>query len=368
MTVPRFKLICVLMLFMFASLAIPIPGRAASEPLAVRSVGLVDTDGTVLYSVLIASGTDALGKLTVRSTLPEDTSLVEVVAAPPGATVQNDGRSVTWQVEKLHADTILGPFTYRIKLADKTTEAPLNVLAKVSWAEPAAGSVEAQVEAGKLKPLAESGRITIDEKGTLNEKGENDLVLVGETGIWLYVPAGAISQKATLTLTRVPVDANSTPAGVADYWWCASVQISSEPAVQLNKPISISLPTRRTLTPGLPAKFFLRGEDGQWHVLGETKQSAVGLAKPNFQNANIASISMVTPTGNGVITKELDVVQITKNVQITSGVSVDDRKIGSVSGTSLPASQIQDGTSNTYINAYNYIHQDNIIAILIGAR
>lgn len=331
--------------------------------MVVRTMGLLDDDGSVLYSVLLANGPDALSELTITSIVPDDSTLVEVVATPPDAVAQNDGTSVTWQVDTLDADTILGPFTYRVKLGDKTLEAPLNVPATVSWVQPSAGLAEAVLEMGVLKPLAEIGKITIDAKGTLNAKGENDVASVDDTGILLYVPAGAVSQPTTLTFTRQKIDEKSTPADIVDYWWCASVSITSDPVVEFSQPISLSLPTRRTLTPGMNANFFIRGADDQWQMV-ETVQQKSRRARPNFQRYLSEIKGSISPTGNGIMV--IAVSNLTVNeIQLTGGVNTSDRLTAKVAGASLSTNQIQDGTSNT---AIPYIEQDNIIAILIGKR
>ncbi len=359
------QFICILVLLSLCGFAKPKLSAAEAVPLVVRSVGLLDVDGSVLYSVLLASGPDALSQLTIMSVVPDHSTLVEVVSAPPDAVAQNDGTSVTWQVDKLDADIILGPFTYRVTLDDQTAEAQLNVPATVSWEQPTAGSAEAALETGVLKPLAEIGTITIDAKGTLNEKGENDVVIVGDTGIQLYVPAGAISQETTLTFTRQKIDEKSTPSDVVDYWWCASVSITSDPVVQFSLPISLLLPTSRTLTPGMNANFFIRGADDQWQMVGTLPKKS-RRAKPDFQRYFSEIKATISPNGNGIM-----VIAVThenndiNGVQFTGGVTTIDRKSATVNGGRLPALQIQDGSSNT---AIPYIEQDNIIAVLIGKR
>lgn len=366
----HFRIGYVLIFVILFSLVAPIRSRAdTTTALSVRSVGLFDTDGTVLYSVLIASKADPLSKLTITSQLPEKTAFVELIATPPNAIAKQDAKSVTWLVEKLDKDTILGPFTYRVKLADKASEAPANVAAKVSWEQPSAGTAEAKVEATRIKPLAEVGTLVLDEKGTLDDKGVNTVVTIGDTGIQFYAPTGAVSQKTTLTFTRIPVDAKSTPSGIPDYWWCASVKITADPVVQFTKPFSLSLPTRRTLTPGMPAQFFTLGADGKWQTLGTEPQSSANFAKPDFRHKVEANMSAgITSNGNGimVIAVSHSVAQISSGITFTGGVNDKDRKNANIAGANLPTSRITDGTSNTI--ASRYIEQDNIIAVLIGSR
>lgn len=355
------QFIWLLVLFSLVGFATPKFSAAADAALVVRSVGLLDADGSVLYSVLLASGTDGLSELTVTSELPEHTTLVEIIAAPPDAVAEDDGTSVTWQVAALDADTLLGPFTYRVKLDDETAEAPLNVAATVNWTQPTAGTAEALLETGVLKPLAESGTITIDAKGTLNADGENDVVTVGDTGIQLYIPAGAVTEATTLTFTRQAIDESSTPADAVDYWWCASVIITSDPEVEFTQPISLSLPTRRTLTPGMPANFFIRGEDNQWELVGAAQGKSRHF-KPAFQRYLTEIRGAISPSGNDIMVIAVSNVNL-NNIQITGGVNINDRRSATVAGVNLPTQQIIDGTSNT---ALPYIEQDNIIGRLVG--
>src|SRR5579859_7456507 len=88
------------------------------SPLPVtRTVGLLDSDGSALYSVLFESADDSLSNLTVTSDLPPHTTFVEAVSAPDGATMTSapDGKSISWKIASVDANTILGPFTYRVK-------------------------------------------------------------------------------------------------------------------------------------------------------------------------------------------------------------------------------------------------------------
>jgi hypothetical protein len=59
----------------------PLKSRAGSEPLVMRSVGILDDDGSALYSVIVASGTEALGKVSIQASAPENGILVEAVEA-----------------------------------------------------------------------------------------------------------------------------------------------------------------------------------------------------------------------------------------------------------------------------------------------
>src|SRR5262245_14266260 len=147
-------------------IAAPLRGLAAdAPPLLVRSVALLDADGTALYSVLLASGSEPLGKLTINASVPASAELVEVVTAPPGATSKAEPRTVSWEIEKIDKDTILGPFTYRVRLTKPDAAVPLSAAASVNWTQPTAGKVDATLSAGTLDKFAEVGKITVDVNG-----------------------------------------------------------------------------------------------------------------------------------------------------------------------------------------------------------
>jgi uncharacterized repeat protein (TIGR01451 family) len=104
------------------------------QALIVHSVGLLDADGTTLYSVLIANQSDeSLSEVTVTSSLPNGETFVEAFWTPESAKFQGESNGeVTWTVQELPAATILGPFTYRVAFEDEDMVKPLNVGAMVA--------------------------------------------------------------------------------------------------------------------------------------------------------------------------------------------------------------------------------------------
>jgi hypothetical protein len=252
----------------------------AAVPTQIYTLGIAQTDGTVLYSVLFYSGPEALAKLTITSAVPQDTTLGEVVIAPSSARLAADPSRTTlkWEIEKVAARTVLGPFMYRVKADSSAKQIPPNVPAQASWQIPSAGSIEAKVLEGALKPLAETGKITFDAKGTVNDKGEPIAVQVGETGIWIYVPKDVVAQSVELTFTRIGIDAESVPKEIKDIWWCALVKIEANPAVKLAKPILIGLPTRQILTTGMAVQALTGTATGDvaWKALPTIQGMRIG--------------------------------------------------------------------------------------------
>jgi hypothetical protein len=239
--------------------------NVASASPTVPSVGLkagtwgqIDTDGTVLYSVALNVVKD-YGTVTVTGKTPAGGTLVEAVAAPQAAgqpTIK--GGEVTWPLVKLDKGTIVGPFVYRVRFADGAA-IPAASAATIAWQSPKVNSVEATAELqGVLQPLSESGSLKVDSTGTAS------FVAVGDTGIMAYVPAGAVGQLTTLNFKRVETQAMGLPTNTPSYWWCASVQISSDQVVQFSQPIALLLPTRAPLTPNLSGKAAAQNPDGSW--------------------------------------------------------------------------------------------------------
>ena len=275
MSIKHFSLRCGLALFVaFAALASAgtltyAQTQNTDQVPVTRTVGLLDSDGSALYSILFESAGDPLGNLTITSALPADTTFVEAVSAPDGASVlaAPDGKSVSWQFANLDADTILGPFTYRVKAADPSVTFPAGVSAEVRWTTPNAGAVNAAPGDGILQPLDTSGQLVVDAKGTVDDQGQPLMVPVGHTGFSVYVPPGALPQSVTLTITRAAtVDPTGSAALDNQFWWCARFNITSTPPVTLAQPIQLSVPIRQALTPYLSSQAFSQDNTGKWQV------------------------------------------------------------------------------------------------------
>ena len=275
---------CALALFIgIAPLASIVPLADAqaqtTDPVPVtHTVGMLDSDGSALYSVLFESANDPLGNLTITSTLPANTTFVAAVSAPDGASFQAapDGESVSWQFAHLDADTILGPFTYRVKAADPSVAFPAGVSAEVSWKTPSAGAANATRADGSLQPLDTSGQISVDAKGTVDDQGQPLMMPVGNTGISVYVPPGAVSQSVTLTVTREAVISKTGSADLDNqFWWCVNFGVSATPVVTLAKPIQFTVPTRQVLAPDMSSQVFTHDSTGKWQVANDVLSSPV---------------------------------------------------------------------------------------------
>lgn len=249
---------------------------ASEVALFAGSTGLIDEDGTVLYSVVLASGDAAVENVSVQAQIPSQATFVEAVEFPKSARLVGQvGTVVTWEVASLEANSILGPFTFRVSFPDGFTEVPKGVAATITWVSPTTGIIDATPEEGILKPLAESGQIVVDARGTVNEAGENVALPVGETGIEVLLLPDTVAVPTTFTFRRIPITDDALPADVEDTWWCAYVEMRVDPAVELTRPIVLSIPTRRVLTPGLETTVFLDQGDGNWKEFSTPRQDPV---------------------------------------------------------------------------------------------
>lgn len=333
---------------------------AADSNLAVvNSIGLYDTDGSILYSVYLASRVEKLTGVALGGHVPAGTRFLEMVDVPKGATFEGVRDNVAaWTVPDLEADTVIGPFTYRVR-PDGTTPPWAAPAALATHRGPEVGAAEFAGVPTPLQKLADGGSITFDRRGTLDAEGKNAPVKVGATGILVFVPEGAVEQETTLTFERRRVEDAKLPSNAEDTWWCGLYQITVSPQVASQKSISFSLPARRALPIGVPVSAFADTTDSGWR-----KYSASAPREFGFGGSGLGcfgGFSQFTCTGGGFCSFNCGFNQ---GFGFGFGVNTVARleavrtgsQIASQTGLNVTAaSSISDGTSN-------------IIAILIGRR
>jgi hypothetical protein len=239
-------------------------GQAADRA-AVRTTGQFEPDGNVVYSVYLASGQEDLEKITITAALPPGTRYLELVNKPLDATYEGVRSDVVWwKVAKLERDTLLGPFTFRVKLDGSVSEVPATIQAAVTYESPTQELLESPPPEGILVPLASRGTIVFDQRGTLDADGNNGPVPVGDTGVVLFIPEGAVAERVAVTFRRLSVAENKLPATDPPTWWCSLYEITSEPQISFAKSISVALPSRRALTPGIQTSVFGTSDLENW--------------------------------------------------------------------------------------------------------
>ncbi len=304
--------------------------RPSPEPVAAQlyNVGTLQDDGTVLYSLLYYSGSTARTELTLSGTIPESATFVEAVIAPAGATFNAAATAEpSWSIPTVAAETVLGPFTYRVQF--NGGDAPFMLPGQISWVGPQNGTLEALVGEGSLQPLAETGQIRLDAEGTRNDAGELSPVPVGDTGIWIFAPEDAAATPVTLTFTRLPVTPETVPPDMADTWWCAMVMITADTPVTFSQPILLGLPTRQVLTVGIPVQVVGRASENEaWQSLA----AAEGMRMAG--GGNLAPLMLTSSTPG----------------MIAVGVSSTDRTNGSVSASGSTANSVG---FNSGFNTFN---------------
>ena len=237
---------------------------AADAPLAVvRTSGQYDADGTVLYSVYVATGAETLTEVAIGETVPLGTRFIESVDVPAGVIFEGvRDNSVVWRLKEIAADRLVGPFTFRAK-PDGAGIVIAEPSAAVSYLKPVTGLVEYPGKNTPLVAFEAKGTVIFDQRGTLNDKGENVPVLIGKSGVLFFAPEGAVRVPTTLTVERQPIDDELLPKSGEPLWWCGLHKISLSPQTPATKPFSFAFPTRRQITPGLTVSV-AGNEDGSW--------------------------------------------------------------------------------------------------------
>ncbi|MBX3084573.1 MAG: hypothetical protein KF716_23245 [Anaerolineae bacterium] len=270
--------------FVMLALVHPLSGQpaegAAADDLFAYSVGILQPDKSVLYSVFVVTDKAALNNVTIKAAAPANAIGMNTVIAPERAVLGSEDTAnltLTWQIDALDASTVLGPFTYRVTLPESVTEIPAGTTGTVAWSSPTAGSVDIHPVAESLTTFEDSAAITLDAKGTTNDKGEPAGVQIGQTGIWLYAPPDTVAGTVTLRFTKLTIDDNNVPQQAADTWWCALIRLETDTPLTLSQPLTLLIPTRQALTPGMKVQVLAQTGNGLW----DTLPTAQGLAISN---------------------------------------------------------------------------------------
>lgn len=328
-----------------------------AQSAVIRSVGQYEPSGTVLYSVYAASRTQPLGDVAISSLLPPGTRFLESVDLPRAARYEGVAdNTIVWTIPEIAADTVAGPFTFRLKVDGARTTVPTALASTLIYQRPTPEVVQAPASTEVLAPLADSGSITFDQRGTLTSSGENGPVSVGGTGILFFVPEGAVSQRTTVTFSRQDIDDAKMPT-IDDTWWCSHYQAIVEPRSTFAKPVTFVLPTRRAITPGLTVSSFSSTGSEDWRPIGGAKSGELAFGfggQFGFGGGCFSSFQQFGCSGFPQFGGGFGGFGINRSDRAISSIS--GSSLSSQLGTSVTAAGITDGTSNT------------IIAILIGRR
>ncbi|MBS1827339.1 MAG: hypothetical protein JST93_18625 [Acidobacteria bacterium] len=239
---------------------------AFGQSAVLRSVGQYEPSGTILYSVYVASRTQAISGITISSALPPGTRFLENVDIPLTARYEGVAdNTVFYTIPTVPEDTLVGPFTFRLKLDGSTTGVPASAASAVSIQQPRQELIEVAASSDRMPVLADSGSVSFDQRGTITAAGENGPVPVGNTGVLFFVPSGAVTARTTVTFRRLDIESNTLPASAKDTWWCGLFQTTVEPAsTTFSQPVSFALPTRRPITPGLTVSSVTTTDLKEW--------------------------------------------------------------------------------------------------------
>jgi hypothetical protein len=305
-------------------------------PLAVSSIGLMDVNGTALYSVLLHSGEDALNDLTISASVPEGGTFVEPFWMPTSAQLVGEANGViTWSLADLDANSVIGPFTFRVSY-EADAEIPANAPASAAWPE---GEADAPLTEGELSVYGRIGSITIDSAGT------EGLVMVENTGVLMFVQPDTYTEPVTFTFERLPItDAIRMPQSAEATWWCSLFKIDISPAeADAALPLVIFYPTLKTVTPDLPVVSFTRFGDSAWEIVQPNATAKAERAR--LQDA-LSMSGVVSPSGNEIIAILIGRAPA-PSFEIAHGILSAQRSAG-----------ITDGSSNTR----SYLEQENLVS------
>lgn len=319
-------------------------------------MGQFEPSGTVLYSVYVASRTQPLGDVAVSSVLPPGTRFLESLDVPRAARYEGVAdNTIVWTVLEVAADTIVGPFTFRLKVDGATTPVPTALASTLIYQRPTQEVVQSPASTEVLTPLADSGSVTFDQRGTLTSAGENGPVSVGATGILFFVPEGAVTRQTTVTFTRRDVDDAQMPS-IDDTWWCSNFHATVDPQASFSKAVTFVLPTRRAITPGLGVSAFSSSDLKDWRPVGSGRSGELAFGFGGFGTGGgcFSGFQQFGCSGFPQFGGGFGGFGISRTERAIS--SINGTTLTSQLGTSVTAAGITDGTSNT------------IIAILIGRR
>lgn len=314
----------------------------------VRTTGQYDADGSVLYSTYVATSSQKLETVAIGATVPLGTRFIESLDIPAGVTFEGVRDNIAvWSIKEIAADHLIGPFIFRAR-PDGAAPVIAEPAAAVSYQLPEPGIIEFAGTETVLSVLESTGSHIFDQRGTINDKGENGPVLIGKTGVYLFVPEGAVRTQTTVTVERQTIDNDRLPKTENPLWWCGLYKVSITPNEQTAKNFHFVFPTRRSITPGLPITV-VANTDNSW---AKEENRAFGFGSSFGQGQCFSQFGGVLCSGSvGGFPTGFN--------QFGFGVNVAARARASVTAAQLPAGPIRsitDGTSNT------------IIAILIGLR
>jgi hypothetical protein len=210
----------------------------------------------VRYSVsLIRPDPIELRDVRVDVTLPPGADFVEALETP-GYTqfLGRQGDALAWAAPGFGAEDYVDDFTFALRGAPA---GDFRVRARWAGARPGEARFEGRPEVANAR--GQEGALTLGPQGT----GDRP-VPVGDSGVLVGAPAGALPAGTTVRVLRHGPDANP-PTALGDVWWCAVVEVQGLPD---DKGLMVLVPTRRPLPPLTEVILFAQ-RDGVWVELPE---------------------------------------------------------------------------------------------------
>jgi hypothetical protein len=224
-------------------------------------------DGVRYAVTLLRDPGMALRDVRVEVHLPPGAQFVEGYETP-GITrfLGNDRGTLRWAAPEFPPGPYVDAFTFLLR-----ARPPDELAATVRWGGDPAGQAQLRSNPRPIVATAVAGEIVLGSEGTTelvpSEADPNVMVPaanpggvpVGDTGVLIAVPPGAVPDGTVVRVRKLAPDADP-PAAAGDLWWCAMVEVTGlPPGVEAY----LYVPPRRPLPPWSDVALFTE-RDGRW--------------------------------------------------------------------------------------------------------
>lgn len=217
---------------------------ASVERLRLQGHAIRLEAGVLTYGFLVSNPTsEAVGGVRLQVSVPEASSVEEIVSIPLDSDVSQSGSEVAWELQTFPASTVLGPFAFRSTSGDADA---IEIEATVTWESPSAGRASITLnrieEASEMSATADLPGLAVADMGNtwfvLSQGGRTQSAPLGPpsgsgggdhftevegTGVRAVSVSG---DRGAVTVTRSSVQ---PPASVAqNVTWVAVYEVTKE--------------------------------------------------------------------------------------------------------------------------------------------
>jgi hypothetical protein len=220
------------------------------------------TTAEVIYSARLTNpNAESASHLTLRFELPSGGRLEDVLTQPSGSEAVVEAGTITWNVDEISPECILGPFAVQVTIEGEPE--PLQVEAQ--WETPTPGRSTTSV-------------ITVEEARLTQvalPMSAGALMEIPEMGIRYYVPFG---ERGEVRITRQPLESGvDLPEGMT---WLAAYEIKKERPGSLILAVPLQVPSK----PYSLVHIFVVGNGGRVY-----EQTVLGSVMADGMHATMAA-------------------------------------------------------------------------------